>query len=64
MNKKLNADYFKVKEVHKKNYKKSKLTLKKIVANLLLAFVMIVIYSSLSKSCTRTINESKIEKIK
>ncbi|SEC77478.1 hypothetical protein SAMN04489761_3540 [Tenacibaculum sp. MAR_2009_124] len=59
MTKKLNEEYFETKKKRKGNYRRKKLTVKRIVLNLIMTIVFIVIYNVFLKKCSGKIEENK-----
>ena len=57
MNNKLNQQYFKTKNLHKKNYRKRKLTTKQKLINICIVAIIIMMYNLVAKKC-----ENKIQK--
>ncbi len=45
MSTRLNKEYFETKRKHKEGYRKKKLTLKKVIFNLIITVVIIVLYN-------------------
>jgi len=56
---KLNDEYFKSKEVYKKNYKKRKLTKKQKAINIAITAVLLFFVHFIQKQCSQRIKENK-----
>lgn len=59
---KLNDQYFETKRIHKKNYTRKKLILKRAVLNLIIFFLILAISSFLQKDCSNRIKENELKK--
>ena len=58
MNNKLNQQYFKTKNLHKKNYIKKKLTTKRKLINICIVAIIIMMYNLVAKKCENKIQEN------
>ncbi|CAM1346302.1 hypothetical protein TCRASSO_30138 [Tenacibaculum crassostreae] len=59
MNRKLNNQYFETKKTHKEGYKKNKLTLKRIIINVIITFLLVFLYNKFSKYLSNKIEQNK-----
>ncbi|MGG8497857.1 hypothetical protein ACQY1Q_15705 [Tenacibaculum sp. TC6] len=64
MNNQLNEQYFETKQKHKEGYKKhKKKAATKWIRNLVVTFLLIFIYNSMLKTCSKKIEENKKKNI-
>lgn len=59
MNRKLNNQYFETKKTHKEGYKKNRLTLKRIIINVIITFLLVFLYNKFSKYLSNKIEQNK-----
>jgi len=55
---KLNEQFFKTRKIYRENYTRKKLSFKRKLFNILVAFILVFIIDSLYKNCQRKISEN------
>ena len=61
MSSRLNKEYFDTKRKHKESYRKKKLTFKKAIFNLIITFVIIVLYNIFNNYLSKKAEQNKKE---
>ncbi len=61
MNKKLNEQYFETKKKYREGVENRPRTFKKKIINLVITVILIITYTSISKSCEKRNEEKKLE---
>ncbi|XRE43886.1 hypothetical protein ACIVBQ_002090 [Tenacibaculum discolor] len=61
MSGRLNKEYFETKRKHKEDYRKKKFTLKKAIFNLIITFIIIVLYNIFNNYLSKKTEQNKKE---